>query len=649
MFPVGRALFAAAGGAPLAPAVLSVGDYVRPTAKGGIMRITPLSKLICSTVLIALSVPAAAGTITQTDWSQGEGQVGPVTDPGARFESAAGVAWLSIPGQLSLSATPLGDCPEHLINDAYYESFGIATADIDRDGDMDVVGTAQASGIVSVWFNSGTQPVTWTEQVIDNGFAGADAIYVTDLDQDGWPDVLASASDPTNSLAWWRNDGASPIHWTRQIIDPAWPFCYEISTADVDGDGRDDLLAGSWDPGTIAWWRNNGGSPLSWTKYVVDGAFPGAHSAWGADLDGDLDTDIIGTGGLIDEVAFWRNDGGSPITWTKQVIRTGFTGGRSVHPADIDSDGDIDVVGACWTNELTWWRNEGGDPIVWTEQVIAPAFNGGHCVDVADIDGNGHLDVLGAACVNADITWFGNDGNDPITWSRHIVDGNYTSAIDARAGDIDGDGALEILGTSMYWGTFTWWEATQFIPSGELTSSILDLQEEPALALLSWTAEQPAQTGLGWRVRWSDDPTQMGAWSEEITEPGPLSSPTGRYFQYQLHLQSADPDRSPVVSEVELTWFDAGDAPAPPRTDAAVLRLSSPVHRAGSLHLDLEQPSWTELSIHDVHGRTEFRAPRRFLGSGHHELRLPELSGGVHFARLVCGGKAWDQRLVVLD
>lgn len=601
--------------------------------------------------LIALlgSAPATlAGTLTQTDWSLGEAEPGPVVDPGGSFDAASGIAWRSIPGQLSLGASALTVCPEHLINDAYYTSFGIEAADIDGDGDADVVGTAEGSGLVAVWLNSGTNPVSWDEQVIDNGFPGADGLAVADIDSDGRPDVVCTASGSGDRIAWWRNDGQDPIGWTRQVIDADYPDAYEVSTTDVDQDGHLDVLCASWADGAVAWWHNDGQDPIGWTKHVIADGFPGAHSAWGADFDNDGDTDIAGTGGVVNEVAWWRNDGGNPIVWTKHLIRTAFTGGRSVHSADLDADGDADLVGTAWTHEVTWWRNEGGDPVQWTQQVIDANFNGGHFVWVADIDGNGHLDVLGAACNAGDVVWFGSDGGDPIVWTRHVVDSNFPAVIEARPGDLDGDGALDILGTSYTLGAFSWWEVTQFVPAGALTSSILDLQEDPALARLDWEADQPAGTELRCQVRCGEDPEQMGEWSLDVSAPSQIPGPLGRYLQYRVRMETADAGQSPILRQVSAAWWLAAGSPEPAARGTLRLWMPNPIRERGTLRFSLPTSGQTSFTILNPTGGivTTLHAGR--LESGVHELLLPALAAGVHFYRLTSGRSMASGRVVVV-
>ena len=502
-----------------------------------------------------LGTTANAQQETQTDWSGGEGPPGPVEVWEDAFDKTALVSWRSVPGQLALRSGRLASPPGHLIGLAQV-AFGVRAVDLDGDGDNDVVGTVEAGGKVLWWRNDGGSPPVWTEEEIDPALPGANGLFTGDFDLDGRLDVVVAAQDPINDLVWYRNGGGSPISWTKGVIDPQWTSCFEVSVADVDLDGRLDVLAPSWNANRIAWWRNAGGDPIVWERDVINSFFAGAHCVEAGDIDGDGDIDTVATAGAADEVAWWRNDGGDPIIWTKFPIRPSFDGGRSVKLADLDDDGDLDVVGTCWNNEVTWWRNDGGDPISWDEQVIDGNVVGGHHVQVADVNGDGRLDVLVAAFMAGDVIWYENGGGSPIDWMRRTVAGGFAQPIEVGAADLDGDGDLDILSSSYSTnGRFRWWEVTEFVPSGNLESSVLDTVAGMPSARLEWHAHAPGGTALRFAVRSSDDPADLGVWSPEITTPGVIGD-LSRYVQYRVQLSTADSNRSPVVHEVRLEALD---------------------------------------------------------------------------------------------
>jgi hypothetical protein len=98
------------------------------------------------------------------------------------------------------------------------------------------------------------------------------------------------------------------------------------------------------------------------------GTVSGVHAI---DLDGDGDQDIIGADVAGDQIAWWRNDGGSPIRWSQLVIDSGVDGPIYVYASDVDSDSDVDLLlSASGDGEIVWWRNDGGHPLVWTKVTL---------------------------------------------------------------------------------------------------------------------------------------------------------------------------------------------------------------------------------------------------------------------------------------
>ena len=78
-------------------------------------------------------------------------------------------------------------------------------------------------------------------------------------------------------------------------------------------------------------------------------------------------------------------------------------GAKSVYAADMDNDGDMDILGAAaHDNSITWWENDGAQNF--SEHIIDASFRYANSVYAADVDSDGDMDVLGAALVDDDIT-----------------------------------------------------------------------------------------------------------------------------------------------------------------------------------------------------------------------------------------------------
>jgi len=608
------------------------------------------SKRILALAGALLLTPAIvlADEARQTDWCGGGGEPGPVVEWADTFDSATGISWMSIPGQLALSSTAIARPDEYLIDDSYYHCYGLFVTDMDDDGDPDVVGTAGESNRVMVWVNQGGDPISWEEMLIDDDYPGGTSVHPIDMDDDGDLDVVAAAESPGNNVSWWKNEGGDPVVWTRQTIDPNVPIACNVFAADVDGDEDVDVLSTSWSGAYIAWWENLGGDPISWRRRAIRTGFAGGHSAFATDMDNDDDIDVLGTAANLNQVSLFVNEGGSPITWTEQVIDDTMVGVRYATGGDVDGDGLRDIVATGWDGQLVLYRNGGGEPIDWTRQLISDAFAGGHYVYIADLNGDGAEDVLVVAWGIDTISWFQNMGGDPIVWSRHDIDDRFTQATTAFPGDVNMDGALEVVATSMELGEFVWWDPTDFVPAGELDSSVLDTGGGPQPASLDWTGTQAPGTDLYFQVRSSDDPANLGPWSAAVYEPGDLTDPIDRYVQYRVTMESTNPVASPILQEVRLSVGGSGAVSGSDAIGARLL-LTNPILPASAVSFHLPGAAHVRISLHDLNGREVGSLANRTFGAGRHTIATPRLPSGVYLCRMASAGRNRTARLVVVD
>jgi hypothetical protein len=133
------------------------------------------------------------------------------------------------------------------------------------------------------------------------------------------------------------------------------------------------VLAGSLSSG------DNQLNESPFAEHPIDKGARGTASIYACDIDGDGDIDVLGAVLEDNAMVCWRNDGGKPIAWEKEIIDSAFASAISVHAADLDGDGDRDVVGAAARgDEVAVWYNEGGDPLVWTKQTLNDTFDFAH-------------------------------------------------------------------------------------------------------------------------------------------------------------------------------------------------------------------------------------------------------------------------------
>ncbi|MCK5037363.1 MAG: T9SS type A sorting domain-containing protein [Candidatus Sabulitectum sp.] len=305
------------------------------------MRVIPILFLLVSV--------SFSDTSTQTDWSGGGGVPGPVTDWGNSYDV---VDLINDTGSSLCLASA-----EYTVDDSCDGARSAYAADIDGDGDTDILGAASDANDISWWENTDGTGTEWTEHLVDGDFPFACSVYPTDVDGDGDIDVLGAAYSADN-ISWWENSDTSPgVFLTEHLVeDDFYSVCW-VYAADVDGDGDTDVLGAALNGNKISWWENTDGSGTSWIEHSVDGSFDGARSVYATDVDGDGDTDILGAAVLADDITWWENTDGTGTEWTEHLVDGDFDGAYSVYAADVDGDGNIDVLGAADNADMiTWWN-----------------------------------------------------------------------------------------------------------------------------------------------------------------------------------------------------------------------------------------------------------------------------------------------------
>jgi hypothetical protein len=334
----------------------------------------------------------------------------------------------------------------------------VFAADLNSDGLVDVLSTSMEDGKIAWYMNSGGgDPVVWTPYTITANASGAHSVHAADLDGDGRLDVL-SASNFDNKIAWYKNGGSSPVVWTPYTISNDALGAWSVYAADVDGDGRLDVLSASGTDNKIAWYKNGGGSPVVWTPYVISSAAHSAGHVYVGDLDGDGRLDVLFSCPGDDKVVWCKNEGGNPVVWTPFTVTTAADSVRSVCAADVDGDGWLDVLSASVEDDkVAWYKNSGGSLIVWTPYNISTTADGAWWVYAADVDGDGRVDVLSASGNDDKIAWYRNGGGSPVAWTPFVISTVADGARAVYVVDVDGDGRLDALSASLVDRKISWY------------------------------------------------------------------------------------------------------------------------------------------------------------------------------------------------
>ena len=337
----------------------------------------------------------------------------------------------------------------------------VFAADLDGDGDQDLVSSSEDDDTIAWYESDGAANPGFTLRVITTSARSAQSVFVVDVDGDGDQDLL-SASFGDHTIAWYENDGAADPEFTERVITTAASGARSVFAADLDGDGDMDLLSASLFDDTIAWYENNGAVDPVFTTRTITLSASGATSVFAADIDGDGDMDVLSASEFDDTIAWHENDGAADPAFTGRVITLNAKGAQSVFAADVDGDGDMDVLSAsAFDDTIAWYENDGVADPTFIKRQITTAANRAQSVFATDVDGDGDTDVLSASAFDDTIIWFENDGMANPTFTRREITAAADGAQSVFAVDLDGDDNLEVLSASSEDNTIAWYRMTQ--------------------------------------------------------------------------------------------------------------------------------------------------------------------------------------------
>ncbi len=332
---------------------------------------------------------------------------------------------------------------DHRIGTDGGRNHDVEVGDIDGDGDLDVVSRKKATGGTYFWRQQ--TPTSWTQITISTGLGEGTALG--DIDGDGDLDVAQNG--------YWIEQ-VSPTQWTERNFATNWPEDARVLVVDLNQDGKQDIVLTTSESanGRFSWFSASNPKSGPWTEHVVDPTASYLHSVRAADMDGDGDLDLV-TAEMHqstnpDEVSVYLNNGNA-LSWTQQVLAT--TGSHNLQVGDIGSDGDMDLFGANWNDNapnsavVEMWENlssSGGATLsldLWRRHIIETSLPW-KAVFIKGVDLN--ADQLPDLVLGG--WWYPNPGSLDGTWTRTTIGQPMNNM--AVVHDFDADGDMDILGTN---------------------------------------------------------------------------------------------------------------------------------------------------------------------------------------------------------
>jgi hypothetical protein len=335
----------------------------------------------------------------------------------------------------------------HIINaESKFEAAGIC--DMNKDGKLDIFSGGS-------WYAA----PDWKEHFVRKVKYVGDYYYdfaalPMDVDGDGWTDIVSAAWH--NKMVFWvRNPGKTGSEWQVCQIDTPGNMETALSF-DINGDGQLDILPNIMRD--AAWYEfhrdPSAKHKVRWEKHPLPKEAAG-HGNGAGDINGDGRCDVVASKGWAEQPA----DASGEWVWHAE-----FDLGHCSVPAlvhDVDGDKDADIIWGFGHKYGLFWLQQGKDADgkrTWTKHDIDNSWSQPHFMLLADLDNDGDKELVTGKRFHAHN---GNDpgGNDPKCvyyytfdrpqgkWQRHLISegGEVAFGINTQAADIDNDGDIDIV------------------------------------------------------------------------------------------------------------------------------------------------------------------------------------------------------------
>ena len=314
---------------------------------------------------------------------------------------------------------------------------GVATGDLDGDGDLDLVTANFGANTVSVRLNNGSGVFSGTQEVTVG--TGPTVVMLADVDGDTDLDLLV-LNTTAGSVSRCLNDGTGTFAAAATNVLGTTTAPSSLAVGDLDGDADLDLAIALRGTSQVAIRLNVNGGFTTATITLIGFSSPRSLALGDLDADGDLDL-VVANNVASGTVAVRLNTGAAAFTNLANL--TGFANPQSVALADVDGDGDLDLAVANTTAGTASLRLNGGTGTFGSATSIAVGSTP-QSVVLADVDADGDFDLLTAnntATGTASLRL--NDGTGAFGLGADLAVGANPTAL--VLSDLDNDGDLDLL------------------------------------------------------------------------------------------------------------------------------------------------------------------------------------------------------------
>jgi FG-GAP-like repeat/IPT/TIG domain/Secretion system C-terminal sorting domain/FG-GAP repeat len=279
------------------------------------------------------------------------------------------------------------------------------------------------------------------------------SVSTGDLDGDGKPDMVV-ANTGANTISIFLNSSTpGSVSFAPKIDLVTGKSPHRICIADISGDGIPEILVTNYDDGSVSIFRNNstpGSLSFSAKTDIATGANPESLAV--GDLDGNGTADLVVTNSGASSITIFTNKASSGGgTDYSNPTTIGYGGSpMGVTLGDLDGDGKPDIiVSNIMSNNLSVFRNTGGGGILsFALNIDYPAFLSPQQISVADLDGDGKPELVAGGNQTISISK-NNSTPGNISFSPAVSTGSVADVFTAIA-DLDGDGKPDIAAAAQF-------------------------------------------------------------------------------------------------------------------------------------------------------------------------------------------------------
>ena len=261
------------------------------------------------------------------------------------------------------------------------------------------------------------------------------SVTSADVNGDGKPDLIF-ANPNSNTVSVLKNNGDGTF--TTKVDYAAGAVPYSVTSSDVNGDGKPDLIVANPDSNTVSVLKNNGNGTFA-TKVDYATEYKPI-SVTSAEVTGDGKPDLIVANRDSNTLSVLKNNGDG--TFATQVRYATGSNPDSVTSAEVNGDGKLDLIVAHSRSHTVSVLKNNGDGTFATKVDYASGYYP-YSVTGADVNGDGKPDLIVA-----------NQGSNTVSVLKNKGDGTFAMKVDYATGynsisvtsaDVNGDGKLDLI------------------------------------------------------------------------------------------------------------------------------------------------------------------------------------------------------------